>query len=190
MEKSDENIMDKCSNGYLDQVQILFNFLVEKKNFQLELFKSVEQKAVQLVLFSGIMIGLILNLTNIYPILFNQINIELLRFSYFFVPLSFICFFVSIATGLKVLSNSLFIDTFFKYGLVSRNNEQHFIHWIKSCDKEVTTNLYTRVWINELTKEIEILKVRNSTNSPMLKVGFLFFSFGIVLTIISVLKIV
>lgn len=190
MEKSDENIIDTYSSGYPDQVQILFNFLVEKKNFQLELFKSVEQKAVQLVLFSGIMIGLILNLTNIYPILFNQINIELLRFSYFFVPLSFICFFVSIATGLKVLSNSLFIDTFFKYGLVSRNNKQYFIHWIESCNKEVTTNLYTRVWINELTKEIEILKVRNSTNSPTLKGGFLFFSIGVFLTIISVLKIV
>ena len=80
MEKSDENIVDKCGTGYPDQVQILFSFLVEKKNFQLELFKCVEQKAVQLVLFSGIMIGLILNLTNIYPILFNQINIELKKY--------------------------------------------------------------------------------------------------------------
>lgn len=189
MEKSDENIIDKYNSGYPDQVQILFNFLVEKKNFQLELFKSVEQKAVQLVLFSGIMIGLILNLTNIYPILFNQINIELLRFSYFFVPLSFFCFFVSIATGLKVLSNSLFIDTFFKYGLVSRNNKQHFIHWIKNCNNEVATNLYTHVWVNELTKEIDILNVKNSKNSPMLKVGFFFFSFGVLLTLISVIKV-
>ena len=47
MEKSDENNIDKYNSGYPDQVQILFNFLVEKKNFQLELFKSVEQKAVQ-----------------------------------------------------------------------------------------------------------------------------------------------
>ena len=189
MDKFDKNIIDKYNSGYPDQVQILFNFLVEKKNFQLELFKSVEQKAVQLVLFSGIMIGLILNLTNIYPILFNQINIELFRFSYYFVPLSFLCFIVSIATGLKVLSNSLFIDTFFKYGLVSQNNEQHFIHWIKSCNKEVTTNLYRHVWINELTNEIEILKIRNLNNSPMLKAGFLFFSFGVLLILISVIKV-
>lgn len=162
---------------------MLFEFILENRKLQWDIFKSVEQKAVQLILFSGIMIGLVLNLTELFPYLMdNMINIyifDTFSVSYFFLIVCFLLLIISILCGLKVISHSIFLDVFTPTGFKKEEFEKHFHRYLSRDDGCLDSSSFSLEMLSELTDEIKFFKNRNSDNSIYLKMGFVFFILGI-----------
>ncbi|WP_319508400.1 hypothetical protein [uncultured Methanolobus sp.] len=87
---------------------IVIEFLSKKRNLHWEIHKGIENKAVQLVLFSGVMLGLLINLINLFPNLRGVIRIESFNINYHFLTLGLILYVMSAISGLRVLLDSLF----------------------------------------------------------------------------------
>ncbi len=171
---------------------MLFEFILENRRLQWDIFKSVEQKAVQLILFSGIMIGLVLNLTDLFSYLIdNAISIiifEKILVSYF-VQFIFILFIISTLFGLKVISHSIFLDIFTPTGFRNEEFEECFHKYLSSDDDCLDNRSFSLEMFSELTSEIQFLKKINSDNSPFLKGGFVVFITGVVFITITILTI-
>ena len=163
---------------------LLFEFILENRRLQWDILKSVDQKAVQLVLFSGIMIGLVLNLTDLFPYLMdNTINIIIFKqvtISYFFQLICFTLFIISTILGLIVISHSIFLDVFTPTGFRKEEFEECFHKYLSSDDDCLDNRSFSLEMLSELTSEIQFYKKINSDNSLFLKGGFVFFTMGVV----------
>lgn len=166
-----------------DNSKVLFEFMMEKNKFHWEIFKGIEQKAVNLVLFSGVMIGLVINLTSSFPELASNITVKSIGISYQFIPMSFLILFVSIISGMIVIIKSFFLDIYTQTGFVKEESETYYNNHSTEC--YLDNNLI--LLLDELTDEIRLLKKRNSWNSSMLTAGFFCFSIGVLTIIVSVL---
>ena len=172
---------------------MLFEFILENRRLQWDIFKGMEQKAVQLILFSGIMIGLVLNLTELFPYLMdNMININIFNnfyLSYFFLIICFSLFIFSTFCGLKVIFHSIFLDVFTSTGFIKEEFEEHFHKYFSNDDGCLDTSSFSLEMFRELTNEIQFFKKINSDNSPYLKLGFLSFILGVVFISITIFTI-
>lgn len=169
--------------------KLFIEYIVEKRKLQWELFKSIEQKAANLVLFSGLMIGFTLNLTDSYPVLsFNKVFIESFGISYLFLPLSLFVFSISILLSLKILSNGLFHGNLKKTSFANEYFEKKYLAYLEKPEVQlIDKSLFSSI-SKELIYEVLFLKRKNIENSSDLRTSYIIFSIGAIIMIFTVVN--
>lgn len=178
---SEKKNSDKSNRIFLDDREIpnyytiIFEYMLEKKENHWDIFKNLEQKAFQLILFSGLIAGLIINFTDSFPLNYDE-----------FINYGFLSFIVSIFFGFIVILNTFVFDKYTPTGFINEESEESFQKCLSSSDDYLNYNNFLLLILGELTDEIQFLRKKNTNNSILLSVGFTFFGFAIVCILIII----
>ncbi|WP_321428393.1 hypothetical protein [uncultured Methanolobus sp.] len=181
-------------NVFHEEIQtnskVLIDFLVSKRNLHWEVYKNIENKAIQLLLSNGVILGLLINIVINFPELEGRVHSNFLNLDYHFLGITIILYAISMFCSIYVISKTLFLDTFTDKGFIKQNVEATINRFILEPSAYCLNNNLLFEIINELHAELELLKKKNTSNSIIINVGIVFFSLGVLIIILSILSII
>ena len=168
--------------------KILIDFLISKRNSHWEVYKNIENKAIQLLLANGVILGLLINILIYFPELSGRIHSNFLNIDYHFLGMIIMLYGISTFCSVYVISKTLFLDTFTDKGFIKENVEETITNFMLNPIAYCLNNNLLFEQINELLAELELLKKKNTSNSITINIGIAFFSFGVFIIIVSLMS--
>ncbi|MDK2825653.1 MAG: hypothetical protein PWQ44_829 [Methanolobus sp.] len=169
MNDNKENIDNSSSEKEnKENTQFIIDFLSKKRDLQWEINKSIENKAVQIVVFSGAMITILINFIDFFPGMKEAIKINFLHIN---CPVFIICiifYLISIIISLFVLFNPLFSQLFNGYGFINENIGMASLRSIKNPDDTYLQKFTSSNCKLEMYDELFMFSMKNKINSKIL----------------------
>jgi hypothetical protein len=171
-----------------DISKLFIDFLLQKRQLHMDVYRGIEQKAIHLMLFVGVVISLLVSIGD--SPLFEDNIIEIgFGISFYGLPLSLYFFILAILFGLGVLINSFFLDTFTENGFLKGDIEIVFTDYLCKQGKYVSENKMGTDLSTEIFEELKLLRKKNRRNSVMLMLGLILFALGVITLIWSILEV-
>lgn len=169
--------------------KMVIDFLLNKRDLHFEVYKGLENRAIQLLLFNGVTLSLLINIIHYFPNLNSMIYIESIGFSYNFLIVNTNFYLLSTFCSIYVIINSLFLDTFTEKGFLKEINEMDIELFTYDYNNTILNNRLFLNIHNELHEELKVIRKKNKTNSIMISAAIVFNAIGIGFMILTLLTI-